>query len=149
MHGGVCGSYTLVSITRRSWTSLPLFGMTENGVISVSNTSSLKPGMSNSMDRLIQVDYSPNADPVRFEFEINQLRVDEIYYSRNLEIDESNCTRQDDLQFYFIIPKIIYYAYTGLLLVLLKEVQVYPVPPSLLLKPACRPLILLYFVCMA
>ena len=95
----------------------------------ISNTSSLKPGMSNSMDRLIQVDYSPNADPVRFEFEINQLRVDEIYYSRNLEIDESNCTRQDDLQFYFIFPKIIYYAYTGLLLVLLKEVQVYPVPP--------------------
>ena len=54
------------------------------------------------------------------------------------------------LLFYIIIsigyifpPKIIYYAYTGLLLVLLKEGKVYPVPTSLLPQPTCRPLILL------
>ena len=49
-------------------------------------------------DRLIQVDDSTNADPVRVEFEINQPRVDERYYSINPKIDESNRTRQDDFQ---------------------------------------------------
>ena len=49
-------------------------------------------------DRLIQVDDSPNVDPVRVEFDINQPRVAERYYSRNSKIDESKCTRQDDLQ---------------------------------------------------
>ena len=51
-----------------------------------------------SRDRLRQVDDSPNADPVRVDFEINQPRVVEIYYSRNPKIDESNRTRQDDFQ---------------------------------------------------
>ena len=37
----------------------------------ISNTSSLKPGMPYEMDRLRQLDDSPNADPVRVEFEIN------------------------------------------------------------------------------
>ena len=43
----------------------------------------------------------------------------------------------------------IYYAYTGLLLVLLKKGQVYPVPPSLLPQLACRPLILISIVTLA
>ena len=64
----------------------------------ISNTSSLKPGPPYARDRLRQVDGSLNADPVRVEFEINQSRVDEIYYSRNLNIDESNRMRQDDFQ---------------------------------------------------
>ena len=62
------------------------------------NTPYLKPGVSYARDRLIQVDDSPNADPVSFYFEINQPRVDEIYYPRNPKIDENNRTRQDDLQ---------------------------------------------------
>ena len=49
-------------------------------------------------DRLRQVDDSPNADSVRFDFEINQPRIAEIYYSINSKIDERNCTRQDDFQ---------------------------------------------------
>ena len=49
----------------------------------------------------------------------------------------------------FFFPKIIYYAYTGLLLVLLKEGQVYPVRRSLLPQPACGPLILLFIVGLA
>ena len=49
-------------------------------------------------DRLRQVDDSPNADPVRVEFQINQPRVAERYYSNNWKIDESNLTRQDDFQ---------------------------------------------------
>ena len=40
----------------------------------------------------------------------------------------------------------MYYAYTGLLLVLLKEGQVYPVPPSILTQPTCRPLFLISIV---
>ena len=62
------------------------------------NNSYLKPGMPYARDRLRYLDYSPNADPVRVEFEINQLRVSEIYYYRNPKIDERNCTRQDYLQ---------------------------------------------------
>ena len=46
----------------------------------------------------------------------------------------------------FFFSKINYYAYTGLLLVLLKEGQVYPVPPLLLPLPACGPLFLHYIV---
>ena len=49
-------------------------------------------------DRLRQVYNSPNADPVRVEFDINQPRVAERYYSSNLRIDESNHTSQDDFQ---------------------------------------------------
>ena len=64
----------------------------------ISNTSSLKPGMTYARDRLIQVDDIPNVDPVRVEFDINQPRVAERYYSRNLKIDESNRTRKDDSQ---------------------------------------------------
>ena len=41
---------------------------------------------------------SPNADPVCVEFEINQPRVAERYYSSNSKIDDSNRTRQDDFQ---------------------------------------------------
>ena len=44
------------------------------------------------------MDDSPNADPVFVSSEINQPRVSEIYYSRNLKIDESNHTRQDNFQ---------------------------------------------------
>ena len=44
----------------------------------ISNTSSLKPGMSYANYRLRQVYDTPNADPVCVEFEINQPRVDEI-----------------------------------------------------------------------
>ena len=62
------------------------------------NTTSLKPVVPYARDRLIQVDDSPNTDPVRVEFEINQPRVDERYYSRNPKIDESKLTRQDDFQ---------------------------------------------------
>ena len=64
----------------------------------ISNTSSLKPGLSYARDSLRQVENSPNIYPVCGEFEINQPRVAERYYSRNSEIDESNRTRQDDLQ---------------------------------------------------
>ena len=49
-------------------------------------------------DRLRQVDDIPNADPIRVDFDINQPRVAEIYYSRNSNIDESNRTRQDDFK---------------------------------------------------
>ena len=48
--------------------------------------------------KIIQVDDSPNANPVRVEFEINQPKVAERYHSINLRIDDSNCTRQDDFQ---------------------------------------------------
>ena len=64
----------------------------------ISNTSPLKPGLPYTRDRLRKVDYSPNEDPVCVEFEINQPRLAEIYYSRNSNIDESNHTRQDDFQ---------------------------------------------------
>ena len=49
-------------------------------------------------DRLRQVYDITNADPVRVEFETNQPRVDERYYSINSKIDDSNRTRQDDFQ---------------------------------------------------
>ena len=49
-------------------------------------------------DRLRQVYESPNTDPVRVEFDINQPRVYERYYSSNSKIDDSNRMRQDDLQ---------------------------------------------------
>ena len=62
------------------------------------NTSSLKPGMTYTRDMLRQVDDSTDVDPVHIEFDINQPRVAERYYSRNSKIDESNCTRQYDLQ---------------------------------------------------
>ena len=64
----------------------------------ISNTSSLKPGMSYAWYRLRQLDDIPNADPVCVEFHINQPRVAERYYSRNSNIDDSNYTREDDLQ---------------------------------------------------
>ena len=63
----------------------------------ISNTSSLKPGMSYARDRLRQVDDITNADPVRVDFEINQPRVTKRYYSRNSNIDERNRTREDCL----------------------------------------------------
>ena len=44
------------------------------------------------------MDDSPNTDPVCVEFDINQPRVAEIYYSRNLKIHESNSTGQDNLK---------------------------------------------------
>ena len=59
----------------------------------ISNTSSLKTGMTYASDRLRQVDNSPNAYPVCVEFDINLPRVAEIYYSSNYNIDESNRTR--------------------------------------------------------
>ena len=49
----------------------------------ISNTSYLKPGIPYERDRLIQVDDSPKTDPVCVEFEINQPRVTDRYYSRN------------------------------------------------------------------
>ena len=63
------------------------------------NTSSLKPGMPYTRDMLRQVDDSTDVDPVHIEFDINQPRVAERYYARNSKIDESNCTKQYDLQF--------------------------------------------------
>ena len=47
---------------------------------------------------LRQLDNSPNGDPVRVGFEINQPMVAERYYSNNSNIDESNRTSQDDFQ---------------------------------------------------
>ena len=64
----------------------------------ISNTSSLKPGIPYARERLIHMDDSTNADPVPVEFEINQPRVAERYYSNNLNIGESNRMRQDDFQ---------------------------------------------------
>ena len=58
----------------------------------------MKPGIPYARYKLRQVDDIPNANPVRDEFEINQPKVDERYYSRNLKINESNHTRQDDFQ---------------------------------------------------
>ena len=63
----------------------------------ISNTSSLKPSTSYARDRLLQVDDSPK-DTVHFEFDINKPRVDERYYSINLNIDEISCTRQYGFQ---------------------------------------------------
>ena len=60
----------------------------------VFNTSYLKPGIPYAREGLIQLDDSPNKYPVRVEFEINQPRVAERYYSINSKIDERNCTRQ-------------------------------------------------------
>ena len=51
-----------------------------------------------AMYKIRYLDDSPNADTVRVEFETNQPRVAEIYYSINLKIDEINRTRQDDFQ---------------------------------------------------
>ena len=64
----------------------------------VSNTSFLKPGIPYARDRLRQVDDNPNAYLFCVEFDINQPRVDEIYYCSNLKIDESNHTRKDYFQ---------------------------------------------------
>ena len=44
------------------------------------------------------MDDSPNSDPVRVEFDIDQPRVDERYYSSNSKIDESNRTSKYDFQ---------------------------------------------------
>ena len=41
---------------------------------------------------------SPNSDPVRVDFDINQPRFAERYYSRNSKIYERNRMRQDDFQ---------------------------------------------------
>ena len=49
-------------------------------------------------DRLRNLDDITNADQVHGEFKINQTRVAEIYYSRNLKIDDRNYTRQYDFQ---------------------------------------------------
>ena len=64
----------------------------------ISNTSYLKPGMPYTRDRLRKLDDSTNAYTVRVEFEINQPRVSEVYYSRNLKIHDRNRTRQYDFQ---------------------------------------------------
>ena len=44
------------------------------------------------------MDDSPNLDPFCVEFDINKPRVDEIYYSINFNIGDSNHTRQYDFQ---------------------------------------------------
>ena len=62
------------------------------------NTSSLKPGLPYTKDRLRQVDDSPNENQFCVEFDINQTRVDERYNSKKLKIRESSRTRQDDFQ---------------------------------------------------
>ena len=64
----------------------------------ISNTSYLKPGMPYARDNLRQLDDNPNADPFFVEFDINQPRVAERYYSVNSKIYNSNRTRQDDFQ---------------------------------------------------
>ena len=64
----------------------------------ISNTSSMKPGIPYARESLIQVNDIPNADPARVEFDINQPRVAEIYYSRNSKIYEINRKRRDDFQ---------------------------------------------------
>ena len=60
----------------------------------ISDTSYLKPVMTYAGDNLIKVDNSPNVDPVRVDFDINQKMVSERYYSINSKIDESNHTRK-------------------------------------------------------
>ena len=62
------------------------------------NTSSLKPGIPNTRYRFRHLENSPKADPVCVEFDINDPRVAERYYSRNSKIDESNRTIKDDFQ---------------------------------------------------
>ena len=62
------------------------------------NTSSLKPSMPYARYRLIQVDYCPNTYPFCVDFDINQPKVDEIYYSSYSNINESNRRSQDDFQ---------------------------------------------------
>ena len=47
----------------------------------ISNTPYLKPGMPYARDTLRNLYDSPNADPVHVEFDINQPRVAERYYS--------------------------------------------------------------------
>ena len=64
----------------------------------ISNTSSLKPGMPYTRNRLGKVDDSPNEDPFFVEFDINQPRVTEGYYFINSNIDESNRTSQHNFQ---------------------------------------------------
>ena len=54
--------------------------------------------MTYERDRLRKVDDNPSADTVCVDFEINQPRVAEISYSIDSKVDESNHTRQDDLQ---------------------------------------------------
>ena len=49
-------------------------------------------------ERIRYFDDIQNADTVCVEFDINKPRVAERYYSINSKIDESNRTRQDDLQ---------------------------------------------------
>ena len=44
------------------------------------------------------MDYCPNTDPFCVEFDINQPKVDEIYYSSYSNINESNRRSQDDFQ---------------------------------------------------
>ena len=65
---------------------------------SISNTSSLKPGLTYIKESLRQVYDSPNVDPVFVEFDISQPRLAERYYSIKLSIDWSNRTRQDYFQ---------------------------------------------------
>ena len=78
---------------------------------------------------------------------INNVSKRNLFFSHHKMVNVKYCKVQisNELSF-FLFPKIIYYAYTGLLLVLLKEGQVYPVPPSPLPQPACHPLILLSVV---
>ena len=98
MHEGVFGSDTLLWIKKNDLGKFSFVWVDRDRRYLISNTSSLKPGMTYVMYRLRQVDDSPNEYPVRAEFEINQPRVAERYYSINSKIDESNHTRQDDLK---------------------------------------------------
>ena len=68
---------------KKTWDKYSILWVDRNRRYFISNTSYLKPGMTYARDRIIQVDDSPNVDPVYFEFEINQTRVKERYYSIN------------------------------------------------------------------
>ena len=64
----------------------------------ISNTSSFKSGLTYIRGRLIKLDGIPNTYPVCVQFDINEPRADERYYSVNSKIDESNRKRRDDFR---------------------------------------------------
>ena len=79
---GMCKGYFSTD-NKKTWDKYSILWVDRNRRYFISNTSYLKPGMTYARDRIIQVDDSPNVDPVYFEFEINQTRVKERYYSIN------------------------------------------------------------------
>ena len=56
MHGEVCGRDTFISITRRSWKSLPFVWVDRDWEYFIYSTPTLKPGVPYARERLRQVD---------------------------------------------------------------------------------------------